>query len=155
MKTVPIPQAQVAPIRPTPSAGIFPAQLTPTVPLGGGAQPTAQLPKATIALTPTGPLSAAAPVSSASLTARKFAQDDDSSSIGYTIAASVAAIVALVFLVVQIQIDRLPDKNANGVTEDIMVIDRAASEARPLSDFTKINSPPNPDKIAPVDAEIE
>ena len=107
LKTIALPGSAPAPLRPGSA---------PTGPAPAG-QPTAQLPKATIALTPTRPMSPAAPVSSVQASAQTVADDDEESGTGLlTGLAIVGLVAALAFCAIQIMTDRLPDREIQGIT---------------------------------------
>lgn len=88
----------------------------PSGPLAAG-QPTAQLPKATIALTPTQPMSAMAPISSVQASVRNVADEEEEPASGLLLGLSIAALVAgLALLFVQIQTDGLENRESAGMT---------------------------------------
>ena len=97
-----------------PPAGAAPAAAAPTVPLTppGAGMATAQLPQATIGLN-TAP--AAAPVSSASFTARKFQEDTDAApSTLLNVLSFVALAFALIFIGYQYATDTLEARSMVG-----------------------------------------
>lgn len=114
LKTVALGSATtpVAPV--VPPAGAAPAAVAPTVPLTppGAGMATAQLPQATIGLN-TSP--AAAPVSSASFTARKFEEDTDvAPSTLLNVLSFVALAFALIFVGYQYATDTLEARSMVG-----------------------------------------
>lgn len=97
-----------------PPAGAAPAAAAPTVPLTppGAGMATAQLPQATIGLN-TAP--AAAPVSSASFTAKKFEQDsDEAPNTLLNVLSFVALAFALAFVGYQYSTDTLEGRTLTG-----------------------------------------
>ena len=97
-----------------PPAGAAPAAAAPTVPLTppGAGMATAQLPQATIGLNPA---PAAAPVSSASFTAKKFEEDTEASpNTLLNILSFVALAFALIFVGYQYATDTLEARSMTG-----------------------------------------
>ena len=90
----------------------------PSGPLASG-QPTAQLPKATIALTPTRPMSAAAPISSVQASVKNVADEEEETGTGLLLGLSIASLVAAIaFLFIQIQTDALENRVEPGMFGD-------------------------------------
>lgn len=86
-----------------------------TQPLAAGPA-TAQLPKATIALTPTQPMSAAAPISSIQTSMRTVEEEEGETTSPLMLSLSIAALLAAAILVwVQVQTDMLPDRESPGM----------------------------------------
>ncbi|MEG2237024.1 MAG: hypothetical protein RRY13_05140 [Akkermansia sp.] len=91
------------------------AGTAPTTPLTAG-RPTAQLPKATIALTPTQPMSATAPATSSFQSSIRTTEEEEASSSKLMLALSwVALIVGAVLVYVQVQTDMLPGRENPGM----------------------------------------
>ncbi|MEG1257912.1 MAG: hypothetical protein RSD12_02630 [Akkermansia sp.] len=90
------------------------AGTAPTTPLTAG-RPTAQLPKATIALTPTQPISATAPATSFQSSIRTTEEEEASSSKLMLALSWVALIVGAVLVYVQVQTDMLPGRENPGM----------------------------------------
>lgn len=98
---------------------------TSTVPLRAGTaatQPlaagpaTAQLPKATIALTPTQPMTAAAPISSVQTSMKTVEEETEEPQSPLMLVLSIVALLTAAALVwIQVQTDMLPDREAEGM----------------------------------------
>ena len=88
-----------------------------TQPLAAGPA-TAQLPKATIALTPTQPMTSAAPISSIQASFKTIEEEEKEQGSPLMLSLSIAALLAAAVLVwVQVQTDMLPDREVAGMLD--------------------------------------
>lgn len=106
LKTVALGGTSTAPLR---------AGTAATQPLSTGPA-TAQLPKATIALTPTQPMSSAAPISSIQTSMRTVEEEGEEKQNPIMLILSIVAILtAAVLCWIQVQTDMLPDREMAGM----------------------------------------